>query len=117
MNVSPASSCGVRLGTRRLSLDPDSKRTYCPYSPLIGWGTMKIIRADSTNGGSVKLSLANLPPAMLQTAASRLVWIGLACAVTSVVMQLLQRALQPQVAAVQEQRIVLINTALVMIVS
>jgi len=78
---------------------------------------MKIVRADSRHGGSAKLSLANLPPAMLQTAASRLVWIGLACAATAVVMHLVQKALQPDVAELQKQLAIQINLTAVIVVS
>jgi serine/threonine-protein kinase len=78
---------------------------------------MKIVRADSSQTGSAKVGVSNLPPATLQKAASRLIWVGLACAGTSVVMQLIQRALQPGVAELQKQLPIQINTAAVIVVS
>ena len=41
---------------------------------------MNLMRADSSENGPSKLSLDNLPPAMLQKAASRLSWVALVCA-------------------------------------
>ena len=56
------------------------------------------MRADSSQGGASKLSLGNLPPAMLQKAASRLSWVALVCAGVAVAMPFVQHALQPEVA-------------------
>ncbi|MEO8127050.1 MAG: serine/threonine-protein kinase [Bryobacteraceae bacterium] len=78
---------------------------------------MKIARADSSRSGAGRLSLATLPPAMLRTAASRLVWIGLACAGTAVAMHFIQKALQPDVALLQKQLAIQINLAAVIVVS
>ena len=78
---------------------------------------MNIARADSSPSGSSKLSLSNLPPAMLETAASRLVWIAVACACVSAVMHVVQQVLQPEVALVQRQLAIRINTASVILLS
>jgi len=78
---------------------------------------MKIARADSSRSSSARLSLATLPPAMLRTAASRLVWIGMACAGTAIAMHFIQKALQPDVALLQKELAIQINLAAVILVS
>src|SRR5258706_939957 len=78
---------------------------------------MNIVRADSSQSGSSRLKLSSLPPAMLQKAASRLGWVALACAVTTVGMQLIQQVLQPEVAQILKQLPIRINTAAVILLS
>ena len=71
------------------------------------------VRAEflTGQGGASKLSLGNLPPAMLQKAASRLSWVALVCAGVAVAMPFVQHALQPEVAQTYKQLSVQINTA------
>jgi hypothetical protein len=78
---------------------------------------MNIVRADSCQSGSSRLKLSNLPPAMLQKAVSRLGWVALACAGTTVGMQLIQQILQPDVARILTQLPIRINTAAVILLS
>jgi tRNA A-37 threonylcarbamoyl transferase component Bud32 len=78
---------------------------------------MNIARAESSQGGSSKLGLSHLPPAMLETAASRLCWIAVACACVSAAMHVLQQVLQPEVALLQHQLPIRLNTAAVILLS
>jgi hypothetical protein len=71
---------------------------------------MNIARAESSQGGSSGLELSHLPPAMLQRAASRLSWVALACAGVEVAMHFVQLILQPEVAQIQKQLPIRINT-------
>ena len=77
---------------------------------------MRLVRADSSQSGSSKLSHAPLTPAMLQQATSRLIWIGVASAGATAVMHLIQRALQPEVAgrlAIQINTVAVIALSLI----
>ena len=78
---------------------------------------MNIGRADSGQSGSSKLSLSNLPAAMLQTAATRLSLIALICAVVTVGMHFVQYFLQPEVAQLQKQLAIQVNTISVVLLS
>jgi len=73
----------------------------------------RIMRGSS---GS-RLSLSHIPPAMLEKAAARLSWVALVCAVTAVVMAVMQKMLQPEVAQIQKQFHIQINTAVVISLS
>lgn len=75
------------------------------------------MRADPSQGGSSRLSLSNLPPAMLQKAASRLCWVALACACMAIAMHVVQNVLQPEVAQVQRLLVIRINTVSVILLS
>src|SRR5438876_8395176 len=78
---------------------------------------MNIVRAASGQGDSSKLSLSTLPPAMLQKAASRLCWVALVSAGATVAVHFAQQMLQPEVAQIQKQLPIRINTAAVILVS
>ena len=78
---------------------------------------MNIARAESTHGGSSKLSLSNLPAAMLETAAARLCWIAIACACVSAGMHVVQRILQPEISQLPNYFALQINTIVVIVVS
>jgi len=79
---------------------------------------MKVVRADSgQSGSSAKLSLSNLPAGLVQKASARVCWIALACAATTVAMTLLQRVLQPEVAQLQKQLAIQLNTAFILVFS
>jgi len=60
-----------------------------------------------------RLSLSNIPASLLEQAGTRLSWVALVCAVTAVVMALMQNLLQPEVAQLQRQLHIRINTAVV----
>jgi tRNA A-37 threonylcarbamoyl transferase component Bud32 len=64
-----------------------------------------------------RLSLSQIPPAMLETAAARLSWVALVCPATAVVMAVMQHFLQPEVAQLQKQVHIQINTAVVIVLS
>ena len=60
-----------------------------------------------------RLSLSEIPPPLLQKAADRLSWVALVCAGTAVAMAAMQHVLQPEVAQLQREIHIQINTALV----
>lgn len=79
---------------------------------------MNIARAESGQVSTgARYSLGNLPPAMLLTAASRLCWVALVCACGALAMAGLQRVLQPEVAEVQKQLHIQVNTAIIVLLS
>src|SRR6266852_5624078 len=64
-----------------------------------------------------RLSLSNIPTSLLEQAATRLSRVALVCAVTAVVMALIQNLLQPEVVQLQRQLHIRINTAVVICLS
>src|SRR5690242_8698169 len=60
-----------------------------------------------------RLSLSHIPASLIEQAATRLSWVALVCAVTAVIMALMQNLLQPEVAQLQKQLHIRINTAVV----
>jgi tRNA A-37 threonylcarbamoyl transferase component Bud32 len=70
----------------------------------------------SDSAGS-RLSLSHIPPELLDQAAARLARVALTCAGTTVAMAALQFILQPEVAAIQKQLLIQINTAVVICLS
>src|SRR5712692_8623472 len=64
-----------------------------------------------------RLSLSHIPTSLLEQAATRLSWVALVCAVTAVIMALMQNLLQPEVAQLQRQLHIRINTTVVICLS
>jgi eukaryotic-like serine/threonine-protein kinase len=64
-----------------------------------------------------RLSLSHIPASMIEKAAARLSWVALVCAVAAVIMAVLQHFLQIEVAKLQGQLHIQINTAVVISLS
>ena len=64
---------------------------------------MEVIRASSGSSDSARSQALSLPPEILERAGSSLCWISIVCAVTSIVIFILQNQLQPEMAAMLAQ--------------
>jgi len=64
---------------------------------------MEVIRASSGSSDSARSRALSLPPEILERAGSSLCWISIVCAVTSVVIFILQNELQPEMAKMLTQ--------------
>ncbi len=77
----------------------------------------QLVRASTPSAQEPQGGLFSIPPIMVDRATSRLCMVSLACALTSVVYFLLDRALQPELRAAQQQPIVALNLLILFLFS